>query len=140
MRRSDEEKSALGQRINTARTRLDMLQRDIAKSLGVSPWTIGRWEKGETSPSMGQTTRLSELLSVNPEWLLTGDGLIEPSKPVPDIPPISDIDIIFEAHDAICEAIGALRVLKTDSNDVGALISKLERAIRQFRKLYEGLQ
>ena len=41
---------ALGQKIRRARRQLRWSQRRLASEVGVSLWTIGRWERGDTKP------------------------------------------------------------------------------------------
>jgi phage repressor protein C with HTH and peptisase S24 domain len=46
----------------------------FAAELGVHPQTLGRYEKGERLPDSAFLELLSKRYSVNPAWLLTGEG------------------------------------------------------------------
>ena len=62
---------ALGQRIRAARQQKRWSQRRLASEVGVSLWTIGRWERGDTRPHYeGDIDALEAALGVS----LTGGG------------------------------------------------------------------
>lgn len=46
----------------------------FAGELGIHPQTLGRYEKGERLPDSAFLEDLSKRYSVNPAWLLTGEG------------------------------------------------------------------
>ncbi|MHB8987814.1 MAG: helix-turn-helix domain-containing protein [Desulfobulbia bacterium] len=67
------EMSGIGSRIKELRK--DLLQDELAARLRVSKMTIGRWERGEREPDYSNIVAiLKEFSSVNPGWLLTGEG------------------------------------------------------------------
>ena len=45
----------------------------LAKGTGISPRTIGDWEKKGTNPASDKIARISDFLGVNTHWLLTGN-------------------------------------------------------------------
>ena len=46
-------------------------QESLARLVGVEPTTVGRWERGETSPQPGMRRKLAEALGVSVEQLDT---------------------------------------------------------------------
>ncbi|OHD26103.1 MAG: hypothetical protein A2Y38_15555 [Spirochaetes bacterium GWB1_59_5] len=53
----------------------DVTQGDFAKKIEVHKNTIGRWEKGEQTPTQEQLCRILGVYpEINPAWLLTGEG------------------------------------------------------------------
>ena len=71
--------TTIGERIRTLRGRLS---RDrFAVSLGKSPKTIERWEKGQTEPSEADLRLIVHELGVRLHWLKTGEGPIREPQP-----------------------------------------------------------
>ena len=59
---------ALGQKIRRARQQKRWSQRRLASEVGVSLWTIGRWERGDTEPHYeGDIDALEAALGVSLE-------------------------------------------------------------------------
>lgn len=48
--------------ITTLRTRHGMSRSDIARQLGVSVWSVGRYERGEAIPRRDALMKLAEML------------------------------------------------------------------------------
>lgn len=46
----------------------------LARAMGVSEVTVGRWERGEKEPGLERFARLAAVLGVTPEWLVFGAG------------------------------------------------------------------
>lgn len=61
-------------RIRAAREGLGLSQEDLARSLSLSVRSIGRFESGDSNPSIDTLQRVAEALQVSPAWLLTGEG------------------------------------------------------------------
>ena len=59
-------------RIREYRERRHLSQREVANLLQVSPQAVSKWERGENAPDIGLLVRLSRLLSVSVDHLLTG--------------------------------------------------------------------
>lgn len=72
----------IGQRIKERRLELKLSQRSLGKRAGVAHVTISQWERDETSPRGDNLFKLAEALSVEPGWIIRGDGSddIEPDK------------------------------------------------------------
>ncbi len=67
--------STFGDRIRELRKKKGLSIQELAALVKVSENTILRWEKGKVTPrSRTVLEKLSEILEVNPEWLLTGEG------------------------------------------------------------------
>lgn len=47
-----------------ARVNAKMTQEEVAKRLGVSKYTIGSWERGNTEPSVGRMVELCRIYEV----------------------------------------------------------------------------
>jgi transcriptional regulator with XRE-family HTH domain len=58
-------------------------QESVARAVGVEPTTVGRWERGETSPQPGVRRKLAEALKVSVEQL---DALLAEGQPVEEKP------------------------------------------------------
>ena len=52
-------------KLKAARTNAGYDQKSAAKMLGVSPDTLGNWEKGTTFPNVPQILKIEELYSVS---------------------------------------------------------------------------
>lgn len=71
-------KKTVGIRINSALARCGMLQKELAKALGVTDNTISYYCKGARSPQLEQLPRIAETLNTTTDYLL---GLTDdPSK------------------------------------------------------------
>jgi transcriptional regulator with XRE-family HTH domain len=62
----------IGLRIAALRKRAGMSQRELAGRLGVSASAVGMYEQGRREPSAEKLVRLSQLLEVSVDYLLTG--------------------------------------------------------------------
>jgi len=69
-------KQTIAQRIRLARQGKDFDQARLAAKLDVATRTLQRWEKGEQVPDSNYLMRLAKIMSVSPQWLLTGSGLM----------------------------------------------------------------
>ncbi|HUI63693.1 MAG TPA: S24 family peptidase [Bacteroidota bacterium] len=77
-------KSTIGERLRTARENRGMDQLSLSRKIGVVTRTLQRWEKGEQVPDGIAITKLAKATSVQPTWLLTGEGEIYPSPARPE--------------------------------------------------------
>lgn len=57
-------------RLREARNAKGLSQRDVARSLYVSPQAVGKWERNEATPGPDAIAKLAELLCVSTDWLL----------------------------------------------------------------------
>ena len=63
-----------GNRIKELRSSLDLSQQDFSQKLGMKPQALSRYEKEKVSPSVEIVKRLTDMFSINANWLLTGKG------------------------------------------------------------------
>jgi len=65
---------ALGKHIKELRTQRGLSQTELAKQVGVTPSTISQVESNHIYPSLPALLKISEILSVNVSYFLTGDS------------------------------------------------------------------
>ena len=70
----------IGNLIYQLRKEKNMTQLQLAEKLGVSDKAVSKWERGLGSPDLSLMPRLSEILGVDLEKLLTGE--MPPKKTV----------------------------------------------------------
>jgi len=67
------QKMKIGDRITQARKQLKWSQADLGKKVGVSREIIGRYERGEVSPSIDVAIKIAEALDVSLDYLAGGN-------------------------------------------------------------------
>lgn len=72
----------IGIRIKTKRKLAGLTQSQLAVLIGVTKAAVSRWETGRNALETSTLTVLAETLKVEPEWLLTGDMLVNPQDVV----------------------------------------------------------
>lgn len=55
----------IGDKIATARKKLNLSQAELAKQVSISPQAVGKWERGESMPDINTLNRLAEILGVD---------------------------------------------------------------------------
>jgi uncharacterized protein YjbI with pentapeptide repeats len=55
----------IGEKIATARKKLNLSQAELAQKVSISPQAVGKWERGESMPDITTLNRLAELLGVD---------------------------------------------------------------------------
>ena len=65
------DKPAIGRRIASIRTLRGLLQEDVGRILGVSRFTVSKWERGVQLPHGDTLARLCILLECSSDYLLT---------------------------------------------------------------------
>ena len=60
------EPKSLGEHIKKRRIDLGLLQRQVAKQLGVDKWTVLNWERGKTAPDVRYYPGIITFLGYNP--------------------------------------------------------------------------
>lgn len=59
-----------GERLRDLRNEKHLTQDDLGEKLGVSPKTIGTWERGTREPPMKTINTLAKLFDVSTDYLL----------------------------------------------------------------------
>lgn len=62
----DFEPTTIGEHIKRRRLELGLYQKDVAKLLGVTEYTIINWEKGRTEPTVSNIPALIQFLGYDP--------------------------------------------------------------------------
>ncbi len=63
-------------KLYSLRMRHNYTQQYVADALGVSPATLGRWEKEPEKMHMGDLRKAAEFYKVSTEWLMSPDPLV----------------------------------------------------------------
>lgn len=67
----------LGERLNYARKKCGYTQDSLAEAIGVSRGVIFNLEKNKTEPQKIVINAICQLLKINKEWLVNGEGSME---------------------------------------------------------------
>lgn len=63
----------IGTRLQTLRKERHLTQSDVAKALGISQQSYGRWETDKVKPSPAKLTQLATYFDVSTDYLLNSD-------------------------------------------------------------------
>ena len=77
--------NTLGKRIGMLRREKGLKQEDLAEALGVSARAVSKWENDQTCPDISLLPKLSKLLGVTVDALLSGEQEL---KPVVEMVPV----------------------------------------------------
>lgn len=55
----------IGNKIATARKKINLSQADLAQKVSISPQAVGKWERGESMPDIPTLNRLAEIFAVD---------------------------------------------------------------------------
>ncbi|MBQ8210086.1 MAG: helix-turn-helix transcriptional regulator [Clostridia bacterium] len=85
--------STLGSRIADARKQKGYTQEEFSQLLGVSPQAVSKWENDLSCPDIMLLPKISELLGISTDELLTGNApkKDDASQVTPEIKPAVDI-------------------------------------------------
>lgn len=56
---------SIGNKIATARKKINLSQAELAQQVSISPQAVGKWERGESMPDISTLNRLAEILKVD---------------------------------------------------------------------------
>ncbi|OFX44747.1 MAG: hypothetical protein A2X13_06295 [Bacteroidetes bacterium GWC2_33_15] len=56
---------SIGNKIATARKKINLSQADLAQKVSISPQAVGKWERGESMPDISKLNRLTEIFRVD---------------------------------------------------------------------------
>ena len=76
-------KNNIAERIKLVRSELS--QDDFSKSLDIHKNSLGRYERGESTPGVDVAGKICLVFGVNPQWLLLGTGPMK-AGPITDVP------------------------------------------------------
>lgn len=85
--------TTIGDRIKYKRKELGLTQAELGRMLGVTDRAVSKWEQGEGNPDMSLITKLSTVLNVSLDYLITGN------EPEEKIVIKSPKDILIETDD-----------------------------------------
>lgn len=66
-------KMTIGTRLQTLRKERHLTQSDVAKALGISQQSYGRWETDKVKPSPAKLTQIATYFGVSTDYLLNSD-------------------------------------------------------------------
>ncbi len=66
--------TTMGNRIATLRRKKELKQDELAEMLGVSPQAVSKWENDQSCPDISLLPKLSHILGVTVDELLTGES------------------------------------------------------------------
>jgi transcriptional regulator with XRE-family HTH domain len=55
----------IGNKIATARKKINLSQADLAQKISISPQAVGKWERGESMPDISTLNRIAEIFGVD---------------------------------------------------------------------------
>ena len=76
----------IGERIAALRKKANLTQDALAKSLGISPQAVSKWEHNQSCPDILLLPELARLLGVTTDELLSGLPTESPAPPAEEIP------------------------------------------------------
>ncbi len=101
----------LGERIKKARSSAGVTQLGLARTLGIHPTTLNKYEKGHRVPDAALLERMARVLRCDPGWLLAGEAGEErgPLRVSEDRPPYDRLlykeALIREIVEGLIEAL-----------------------------------
>jgi transcriptional regulator with XRE-family HTH domain len=87
---------SLHSRFRHARRARGLTQREVAKSFGVDPQTVSRWERGESPLTLPTLELAAKVFDVDRVWLVFGEG--PAPQALPSVRPPSEIDAEDESN------------------------------------------
>ena len=90
--------SSLSERITLARTARGLTPEALSEAIGVDWRTVYRWEAGDNTPRLKTCERIAEATGVRQDWLLSGEGAMEPPDMDDAMPSHPQIDASTFAH------------------------------------------
>lgn len=55
----------IGNKIATARKKINLSQSELAQKVSISPQAVGKWERGESMPDISTLNRLAEIFGLD---------------------------------------------------------------------------
>lgn len=76
--------STIAERIKLARKNRGLSQELLAERINISRGACGHWERGKALPSTEHLSKLASILNVRLDWLMSGQGEMEPVQQIAD--------------------------------------------------------
>ena len=100
-------------RIFAKLTELNMTQKEFAKRTGIPETTVSDWKKKKTNPTAEKILVICKVLSVTPEWLLSGvetHGTRSNPASIIAVDVSTDAGVLLETYNS-CDAAMQARIL-----------------------------
>ena len=112
--------TGFAERLKTARKALGYNQEEAAKLCGIARMTWSRYEKGETTPGIIFQKSIAASLNVDPEWLMTGEGMLPKGNGI--MAPVSNYQFtqLPMLTYAAAATFDALKFFENDSEYMGS--------------------
>jgi transcriptional regulator with XRE-family HTH domain len=107
----------IGRHLRKAREALELTQQDLAHEIKVTPQHISRIELGQAAPSVEALFKLSQILGVSTDYLLTGREIV-PLDATGAIRSEPDISAAAKKH-----LIGLLNELRSERQNARSSLS-----------------
>lgn len=78
----------IGTRLQTLRKERQLTQTDVARALGISQQSYGRWETDKVKPSPAKLTQIANYFGVSTDYLLNSDT---------DDVDLSEVELLFRS-------------------------------------------
>jgi len=112
--------TGFAERLKMARKALGYNQEEAAKLCGIARMTFSRYEKGETTPGIIFQKSIAASLNVDPEWLMTGEGMLPKGNGI--MAPVSNYQFtqLPMLTYAAAATFDALKFFENDSEYMGS--------------------
>lgn len=108
---------ALGNRIKIARKRRGLTQSKLARLSGTLQATISALERYDRKTAQ-RSTEIAQALGVRLEWLLTGEGSMDPVSPST---PNDDVDALISRSDLFRQLSAAYKEIARLEHEINTL-------------------
>ena len=74
---------SLGNKIATARKKINLSQADLAQQVSISSQAVGKWERGESMPDITTLNRLADIFGVDLNYFSDSaqkDNIVTPTS------------------------------------------------------------
>jgi uncharacterized protein YjbI with pentapeptide repeats len=74
--------NTIGNKITTARKKVNLSQADLAQKVSISPQAVGKWERGESMPDITMLNKLTAIFNVDLNYFSENKQAIETTIPI----------------------------------------------------------
>jgi transcriptional regulator with XRE-family HTH domain len=129
MSTSDDKPGGMGARIAEAREKAGIKQTDLARAIGVEPWTISRWENGRQTPRGSTIAAIAKALGVDAGWIAGEEARAEEGGD-----PIAESETLAAVREMTGATDAELRWLAASPRFHRATVGSLIDALRADRQ------